>query len=99
MSHDDFQNIVKHIDLNALNFEKGIAFTQNPCEVPGIGHDVDDPVIAYDLQGTITLLCKRPWCHDIIKVVTVDDLPRDKYDELQIILTGVADIMFDDDDD
>ncbi len=65
-----------------LNFENGIMFKGSNCEIDGIGHDIENAVIAYDFMGTVLHVCPRPWCMEVIDVVRVDDLTRKEYDEL-----------------
>jgi hypothetical protein len=72
-----------------LEFDKGMLFTQSPCDVAGhLGED--EAMIGYDLQGIITLYCSRMMCHEPIRTIAVDDLSTTKFDELQVILKGVA---------
>lgn len=72
------------------SFNNGVMFTQTPCQIAGIGHDLDNLMTGYDLQGTIAFICPRPFCLEIVSTMAVDDLPPDKFDELQALLKAAA---------
>jgi len=73
-----------------ISFKNGVMFSQNPCDIPGIGHDLENLMTGYDLQGTVAKICPRPFCQEIIYHVAVDDLSRESFDELQEVLKTIA---------
>lgn len=73
-----------------ISFTDGMVFAGSNCNIDGIGHDTNNPIIGYDFKGTVAKICPRPWCMEIMDEVAVDDLSREEFDELRMVIKGVS---------
>ncbi len=78
------------MDREPISFMEGVMFTGSNCGNEGVGHDLENAIIAYDFKGQIARICARPWCLQVIDTIAVDDLTREEFDELTELIQGVS---------
>jgi len=74
----------------SLKFSDGIMISGSNCDIEGIGHSKTNIILAYDFKGTVACICSRPWCHEVINTIAVDDLTSTEYDELMSLLHSLS---------
>ena len=70
------------------DFSEGFMALNSPCEK--IGHDEEHAFYGYDFAGTLAKICPRGFCYEVIDTIHVDDLSRDKYDELMKLIRDMT---------